>query len=412
MRYGAVRRAERYIGLAVLAGVSSAAGAQTTQTAVFVSTGASVETNPYNSVNTSGESIAATAEIRPLMRWRSETTTLDLRGLAQFRQFVRRFGLEDNYGLDGEIFSRVSDRVTLRSNAGFAYNEGGFNDFARPGLLPGLPIIPTPGTPNLPDPTAIDVSVLGQRTRTKAFNIGAGASTQLNAYSSLSLDLSGRTNRFRQVGFGDFNTVSGQLSYSHQLSETTSAGLIGSLSHTDYRGTRVGDARTTSIMGSLDRRFGASWTLSGSAGLAITRSKQLAGMPDDKFDAFTAQLRFCNQGERSRFCVSGNRSPEPSANGNVRLNNTIQSDYTRRIAERETITLSGSYAHTGRGRGVAMTLPAVEFVSAAARYDNQIRNNLTFYTSTNYSQVYSSLAPRRANFGVNAGLQFRFGALQ
>lgn len=411
MRYGAVRRAERYIGLAVLAGVSSAAGAQQTQTAVLVSTGASVETNPYNTVNAGGESIAGTLEIRPLLRTRTELSTIDLSGSASFRQFVRRFGLEDNYSLNGLISTRVSERITLNSNAGFIYNEGGYNDFARRDLQLNNPAPVMPGS-GLPDPSLIDVTLLGQRTRTKAFDFGVGADVRLNTYSTLSLNTSGRATRYKAVGFGDFNTISGRASYSHQLSETTSIGAVGSVSKTDYLRARVGDARTYSIQGSLDRRLGTNWTFWGSAGIAFTRIDQLAGQPDVDFQSLTAELRFCRNGEFSRFCLAGSRSPEPSANGNIRVTNVLQGDYSLRVSERENVTFSGSYARTGRGRGVAAALPGVDLVSGAVRYDNQLRDNLTFYASTNFSKIYTSIDSRRANFGVNAGLQFRFGALQ
>lgn len=413
MRYRAVRRAERYLGLAVLACVASAASAQETQTSVTVSTGASVETNPYNTLNSGGASIAATASIRPSMRWRGEFSTIELGGLASFRQFTKRYGLEDNYSLDGSISTRVAERLTLRSNASFSYNQGGFNDFGRPGLLPGgLPANPSDPNPNpLPNPAVIDPTVLGQRVRTTAFDLGVGGTAQLNAYSSLSLDVSGRGNRFRQIGFGDFNTVTGRASYQYQLSELTSIGLIGSVSRTDYLGTTVGDALTTSIMGSLDRRLNANWTLTGSAGLAITRIDQLPGLPDEKFNSLTAALSFCNQGERGRFCVNGSRAPEPSAFGNVRVNNSLAADYSYRVTERESVTVSGSYAHTGSGRGLVSALPAVDFVSGAIRYDNQFRNNLSIYAATNFSKFYSSDFPRKANFGVNAGVQYRFGAM-
>lgn len=415
MRYQAVRRAERYLGLAVLAGVSSAAGAQDVQTAVLVSTGASVETNPYNTLNSGGANIAATAEIRPLLRWRGERSTIDMTGAAQFRQFFQRYGLEDNYLVNGGISTRVTERLTLRSNASFNYNLGGFNDFNRPGLTLGVPTIPPiPGTgTGLPDPAIIDPTLLGVRTRTKSINFGVGANTQLGTYSALSMDVTGQLMRFDQFGFGNFNSVGGQASYTHQLSEGTSVGVIGSVSRVDYRGTPVGDALTTSVRGSLDRRIGANWTLSGSAGLAVTRIEQLPGQPDTKFNSLTANVSFCNQGERGRLCIAGSRAPEPSAAGNVRVNNSLQADYSYRLTERENVTVSGSYAHTGRGRGFnAALFPAVDFVSTAVRYDNQIRDNLTFYTTANMSKIYSSIAPRQANFGVSAGVQYRFGALQ
>lgn len=415
MRYGIVRRAERVVGLAVLAGMATAVGAQGPQTSVTVSTGASVETNPYNEIDSGGASVAATAEIRPLARWRSELSTIDLSGLATFRQFARRYGLEDNYGANANITTRLSEQFTVWSSGGFNYTQGGFNNFGRRGLLPSNPIVATPGPEPvlpLPDPSVIDVAVLGQQMRTTLFNVGFGGSARLGAFSSVSFSTYGNASRFKDSRFGEFNSVGGQVSYNHQLNESLSVGVIANGSRTDYLRTRVGDARTVSLMGSVNYRLGERWSLSGSAGLANTRSQQPLGFPDSKFSSLTAQLGFCRQGEYGRLCFTGSRSPQPSAFGDVRVNNSVQADYSHRLSERETVTVSGSYAHTGRGRGIVQSQPAQTFVSGALRYDKQLRERLTFFTATNFSKITSSDFPRGANFGVNAGLQYRFGAFQ
>lgn len=414
MRYRAFRRAERYLGLAVLAGMSSAAGAQETQASLSVSTGASVETNPYNTAGNNDASIAATFDVRPSVQWRSEQTTANLSGNAQFRQFTSRYGLEDNYSIGGNISTRVSERLTVFSNAGLSYSQGGFDNFGRSGLYPGVPIIPEndPALPVVVDPAIIDVSLLGRRTRTTALDFGLGANAQVSAYSTLSLTASGRTSEYRQSGLGNFATISGSAAYSHQLSDTTSIGLSGGLNRTDYRNTRVGDARTSSLSGTYDRRLGEAFSLFLSAGIARTRIDQPIGLPTSKFSSLTASARLCKRGELDSLCIAGSRSPQPSAIGNVRVNNTITGDYSRRLSERESISLNGSYARTGRGRGIAGALPGNDFASAALRYDNRLRDNLTFYAGTNFSKIYGSSSRNGNNYGVNIGLQYSFGVLR
>lgn len=414
MRYRVIRQAERYLGLAVLAGMSSAAGAQGTQASVSVSTGASVETNPYNTPGVDNASIAATASVSPSIQWTGEQTTAGLSGTANFRQFASDYGLDDSYGLNGNVSTRVSERVSVYSSAGLNSSRGGFNNFARAGLLPGDPLIPNPDpdVPVIVDPSIIDVSLLGQRMRTTSFNFGLGANAQVAQYSTVSLNVSGQGSRFKQAGFGDFNSISGQASYSHQLSETTSIGISGALSRSDYLGTRVGDAVTRSLSGTFDRRLGEVFTLFISAGYSRTRIDQLLGTPDTTFSSLTGQLRLCKRGERTNLCFAGSRSPEPSANGNVRVNNTFSGDYSLRVSERESISLTGSYARTGRGRGVAAALPGVDFASAGVRYDNRLRNNLTFYAGTNMSKIFQSVGRNGTNFGVNMGLQYSFGVLR
>ena len=96
-------------------------------------------------------------ELQPVATFRAENTTLDLRGLAQFRQFVRRYGLEDNYSANAGLTTRQSDRLTLRAFSAFAYNEGGYNSYGRAGLSPlfGLDPSASGSAPIVTDPTSV-----------------------------------------------------------------------------------------------------------------------------------------------------------------------------------------------------------------------------------------------------------------
>lgn len=414
MRYRARRRTGRYAAFAMLAGVSTAAGAQETQTGLSVSTGMSVESNPYNEVGNGGAQVAATAELRPSLLTRTETTTIDLSGGAQFRQFFKRYGLEDNYNANAQIASRLSEVATLRSRFGFSYNEGGFGSLGRPALSAADPTeFPTPQTPIL-DPALADITILGLRTRTQVLSFGVGGDTKLNSYSRVALDISGVSSRYKDAGFGDYDTIAAELNYSHQLSEFTSVGLIASASRTDYIGARQGDARIASLQASFERRLSASWSLTLSGGLSHTRTKWLPGMPDETFTALTARLRFCRQSQYSQLCISGNRSPEPTALGQVRVSNSLAADYNLRLSERETVSVAGSFSRTSEGRASAgvVAQPAVTFLSGSARYDRRIAERLTGFVSTNISKIKSPFSSDRVNAGVNVGVQMRFGAIQ
>jgi hypothetical protein len=97
----------------------------------------------------------------------------------------------------------------------------------------------------------------------------------------------------------------------------------------------------------------------------------------------------------------------------VRVSSTITGDYSIRLSDRERVSLSGSYAKTGRSRDLSLgAQPALDFVAASARYDNQINNKLTAFITANVSKTYSSLLRRKANVGIAMGLQYSFGARQ
>lgn len=399
-------------------GAPAVANAQDIQTSAFASIGGSAETNPYNDANPGGAAVAATAEIRPSVRVRDELTTIEINAMAQFRQFLRRYGLEDNYSISAAIVRRQTDQLTLRANSFFSYNQGGFNGFGRPSLTTPDPIVVTPD-PAVPGPVIdplialSDVNILGVRTRTTSYGAGLGGDVTMGPYSSLSIDLDTRAMRFSTNGLDDYNSLHGEARWTYQVAEGVSAGLIGGYGKTNYLELAQGDAGTADILASLDAKLGARWTASVSVGGSFTTIDGRGGRPDVHYSSISTRARFCWQGEFSQFCLGGQRSPQPTANGNVRVSTTINGDYSIRVSERERISLSGSYAKTGRSRDLTIgAQPAIDFVAASARYDNQINNKLSAFVNANLSKTYSSLLRRKANVGIAIGLQYSFGAGQ
>lgn len=428
MRCEAVRRTGRYVGLTVATGLSAAVGAQTVQTGMIVSTGVSAESNPYSSAQSSGASIAATAALQPQAVFRTETSTLSLSGLASFRQFIRRYGLEDNYSGNANLTTRVSDRMSLHASGAVSYTDGGFGNFGRPGLLassatgsvfdqPTAGTVPvdvsvTDGTLPGQLPLLTDVTLIGLRTRTTSYQAGAGFASQMGGHSSVSGDLGLSALRLRSAGFRAYDSANGEMRYSHELNEMTSIGVIGTVNLTNYRATRTGDTLTESALLSFDRRFGSGWALSLGAGASFSDIKQLPGQPNAHLTALSVRGRFCKRGEYSQLCAGVDRSPQPAASGSVRISNSAVVDYSRRLDDRQSVSLSGSYSRTEAGRGSVLALPAASFASASARYDNQITQRATFFISGNVAKVYGAGSSRRPNIGASAGLQFRFGGLR
>lgn len=426
MRSGRIRLAGPCLAALVAAG-PCALEAQTVRTGMTVSAGASAETNPYLLPNTDGVYPAVTGEVRPQVNIRTQTSAIDLGGFFQFRQFLRDYGLEDNYGLDANMSTRVSERVTLRANSGFTSTRGGFNPIGRPSLSALVPPITNPTTSPISDPLLVpppgavigdriglitDPTVLGQLGRVVNFRALAGMDAQLSARSTLSADVNASATRVSGPGLLDINTVSVEGRYSRTLSESTSVGLIGSYAVSDFLGSQISDARVASGLVSLDRRIGSRWSASLAAGLSHTSVAQGPGRADRTFVALNARARICRDGELSRFCFSGSRSPAPAALGGVFITTALGADYTRRVSERGRISLAGSYTRTDGGDTALGVQPAFDLANASARYDNQIAPRLSLFVTGSFGKIWQDLTSRRANLGAAAGLQYRFGALQ
>ncbi len=402
---------ERPVFIILLAGLSTPVTAQENTSEVDVVGGVGVFTNPYNSVNAPDATLAATLEVRPTFRQIDGTDSFELQGLVQLRQFTKRFGLEDSYGLSGRMVSRRSDRLTLRADGSFAYNESGYSNGLRSSLPFGsgdsvAPVNPLPGTGAPFD----DVTILGQRSRITSVSSTLGFDYRVTDRSIIAADVSGRALRFKAGAFGDYDYLTEELRYSHILTDRTTVGAIVQFGQTDYRGVRLGDANSINGLLSVEHRFDERLRGSISAGVAVTKIRQQLGLPDVNLKAFVLRGQLCREGERTSFCFNAQRSPQPAANGSVRTAQSLGLDYSQRISPRERFSLSANYAHTSRSRVNVANVSAVELAGASASYENDIRKNTAAFASVNFSKIYETGVSRRANFGANVGIRFKFGA--
>lgn len=437
MPHGAVRLAGRCLGAAAALGVPAGLAAQTTRTGMTVSAGVNAESNPYNLAGSDAAGVSADVTVQPRLQLRDSNTAVDLSGLAQLRQFFDRYGLEDNYAVNATGNSQLNARTSVYANGVFSYNEGGVSrllnaigsplfggfggfggtgggeltsDTTSPadGTTVDLPVTALDGLPN----TLTDVTLLGRRIRTTNYGLGGGINTQLGARSSLSAGVNLQALRFPGAQGNDFNSVTGDASYSRRLSEFTSVGLVGSLNRVDYLNTRVGDADTATALVSIERRLNERWRLSLGAGASFTDIRQFAGQPDVHLTSLNVRGSFCWTDPRQNLCLSGSRSPQPTASGNVRVADTVSLNYSRQLSARENLTLGGFYTHNGRGRGVAAVIPAADFIGASAGYTNQFRERVAAFVNANVSRLDDGTLGARTNYGASAGFQVRFGALR
>ncbi len=430
MPHHVVRLAGRWLGAAAAIGAPGALSAQTTQTGMVVSAGVNAESNPYSTIGSDRAGLSADLTLQPTLRLRGSDVSVDVDGSATFRQFVERYGLEDNYGLNANAASRLNERVSVHASGSASYNEGGvsrlfdtfgsaFPAFSRaddPTTAATVPVtdalaVPITTFADLPV-VLTDVTLLGRRVRTSAFGFAGGMDAQLDGRSTLAADLSGQVLRFpRQSGI-DYNNATAQASYSRRLSELTSVGLVGSFSRSNFLDTRVGDTDTATALVSVDRRFSERWRLSAGIGASFSDIRQPAGLPDVHLTAVNVRGTFCWQDPRSSLCISGARSPQPAATGSVRISDTLSVNYSRTLSARENVTLGGFYTRTGRGRGVATALPGIDLEGVSAGYSNRFRERTSLVVSANVSRFGGAQSGERTNVGASIGVQTRFGALR
>ncbi len=381
------------------------------QTEIEFVAGTGIATNPFNEANGSSTAAFATVEARPTVRLKSETGDVELQGLVQLRQYSKRYGLEDNYGASFRAVTRRSDRLTLRGNGRFSYSESGLTGADAGGLLsPGTPSTPT--TPIVPDIAAPldDIALIGQRSRIAALDAAVGADYRLTDRSFLTADISGRAMNFDLDRFGDYYFFTEELGFSHNITDRTAIGVVGQLSQIDYKNTRVGDANSYNALVSLDHKFDSRWAATVAVGMAFTSAKRLQSQPDLKFETIAYRGRICRNEEAGSLCLYTQRSPQPSANGSVRTAESYSLAYSQRISPRDRLSFSGNYARTSASRLGGVNAGPVKFYGGSARYENDLRSNMTAYAGLNYGKIDQVATSRKANYGAMIGLRFKIGA--
>jgi hypothetical protein len=398
------------LGVASAALLSQAAAAQQTSVGVDVSTAASASSNPF--LSTTGQSTAtasATIGITPRVTITEARSQLSLTGNVAITEYLRNFGRTNGFRLSADGSWQPDARLTIQAGLGYAESNVGESNFT------DFPIAPTPtpqpGAPGqAPDPVIVppvfqDPSVLGVQSRRRSFNTSLSFGYQPDARQRFNLSYYAGKSSFSRLLTGNDYVSYGQMITYDRFFGRGSIGLSFGLDRYECRSGDACYAVTASpqITGSM--RLGASWTLSGSAGVSISKLRYPLERSTTVSPA--GSVAICRKDSRTDFCLTGSQSVQATATngaGSV-ISVGVSSGY--RLTSRDRISLSGNY--TTSTQTLSILSQSFEFYTARLTATHDFNGRASLVAIGGYSNSANSFLGRRTNLEVSLGLRWSFG---
>lgn len=375
---------------------------------VDVSTGGSVETNPF--LEEDGETAgSAFIRIDPRIVFEDEIGRTVIEGSARFSQFTNRYGSDEAARLGVNSRRMLSERTTVRVGASAQTSRSAIQD----ALTAGAGDLLEPGVELGGDVPYVDFTLAGTRSRVTNLRADAGIEYSLDPVSNVSASLATSYSNYSD-GFGfDFRDFSGGLGYSRRLSDRTTLTLGVQATRIEYFSEQVGDSTVVSAQTGVRQQISPTLTLIANVGLDfVNTTGGLLG--DTKDTSLSGSIALCNRGLNSAMCVSAQRSARPTALGGVATVNTLVANYDVRLSLKDRLSLAGRYGQTDQstGGGLLTSDVSTDLVGASARYTRALNDRLSFFLTPSFAKVFDDLRDRDANFAVMAGITMRFGSRQ
>lgn len=395
-----------------------------------VSATAGYSNNPFAILGKDTGSGLLSVNITPQYRHLTERSTITVSAEADFQQYFRRYGHNESYSGAIDYASRPTERLNTHARfdlssavlgafGGYAPIDagGGIGGIGAVGLTDTgvtggatgvgttLPVIVTP-VPLVP---ITDIGLYGLRNRRRTGRLSGNAGLVLSARDSLNFSAYGEVTRYSNLSSGNYEAYSGTVGYSRRVSDRVSAGLQGSASSFNYR-SDIANSRSYSIQATGSGRINERWTADGALGVSFvdggngvsTGSTSLSG-----------NVNLCRRGSLTTMCVQAARQVSPTGRSGSQYVTTAGGNWSKRIAEHESVSLSGTYSTVGgndtRLAGDVVPILQTQYVQAVAGYNRQLRERLSLVASVNYRQLLGNDVDRPKDFGGQIGLSYRIG---
>ena len=382
-------------GAAVLPAAALAQSETSASAEIGVSSGYS--SNPFAGVG--GGAAFAELRVRPMVQLRTAQDTFTLVGDAQIQQYSRLYSTRDNYNARLNYTGRTSERLTLTGNAGYVN--------ALSGSSFGGAVLPDDTGSELPEP-GTDLGLFGTGNRRQTVNGQVGASYAVTALDQVNTYFNAISTTNSRAGRAvDYHGAGAGLGYSRRLSETTSAGLRGSVDATRY--TRSGRTLVYSVAATLDMRLSDRWSINGSLGASRLDSSATAVIPgeDGNRTVVSGDASLCYLMATGQVCLGASRAVLPSSFGGARVQSAIDASYRTKLSERASLTARSSYTDVdGSGAG---TFARFRYWSSTVGFTHRLTERLDLSATGLYRTVDGGTTPRADDVGGTIGISYTVG---
>jgi len=416
-----------------LTAVPTVAWAQEDRLSVDVVGSAGYSNNPFALVDDNTDSALVSVDVLPRYQRLTERSTLTLSGAASFQRYLRRYSNNESYSASADYALRASEQVTAHTRLDLLSSVLGANNFL-PGIVGagqaspaigsgagtttgvdagggGGTIVPGANPTVVPLMPFTDIGLFGLRNRRRSARLGGDVAIGLSAQESLTVSGYGEVARFSQLPeFGDYEAFGATLGYSRRLSERLTVGLRGSVSDFNYQ-TSDSDSRALSLEATGSTRLSELWSADGAVGVTFVDS---GAVGSTRRTSLSGNVNLTRRGELSSLSFQGSRQVSPTGLAGTQYVSTIGVNWSRRLGERENVSLSANYSNVGGGGQDLTRIPGglpfqTEFGQVIAGYDRQINRRMRFVASANYRQLFGGNAGRPRDFGGQLGLSYRIG---
>lgn len=385
------------VGAAVLFAACPAAAQTGSDVSVTAST--AYDSNPFLAFGNDTETASFRLELAPSVYRSDGISSLKVSGRVEHVEYMRRYDSAQNLSANVAASHRFSERLDATANFSISSSVS-TTDFVGP-----IGVGDEVGSGDLPLPIDNDITLLGDRQRRNQAAADATLRYTPSEFDEIRWSSSARANRYGAARLQDSDYASQRLAYSRRINDGFMIGGLVDASISNFRDTRVGDARTLSPQLSVSALLGARLQASGSFGVAFTRTNLAVGR--DTSTTFAGNATLCHKGSLSNFCVNGSRQVLPSAIGGVRKQTSAGATYSLRLSERETVQLGGSYSVASAP--LAGAGGDFESIRGYARYERLLNERTRLFASAGYSDTSDDLGARRSNIQGAVGIVFKFG---
>lgn len=345
--------------LALLAGLTAAAPAAA---APFIFSGyvegrLGYVTDPFLSGQGGGSGLAGVT-LAPVLTQTTSLGQTTVQGNYDREQYFSRFGYSETYGVDLTHAQRLSERLTGQVHAGYVNT----NNATVSGNF---------------DPVLNDLFTVGQRS----WRVSGDGSLDWTATMRDRITASVNATRVVYTGdrlfASDYDQFGGTLDYLHTLTGRTKIG--GTVSYVRYLSKDYPDSSSLQPGIKIQQDLSGTWTFNGDVGVILQKidgdSRTSTSL------GFHASL--CGKYPLSSLCVRASRASSGTGIGGLSRTTAFGADYSRRLSEHETFTLSGDYEKTSYA-GSAIGAVDATFVSANAGYSRDLTRRLSAGVSGRY----------------------------
>lgn len=370
-----------------------------TRIGIDVSPSVGYSSNPFSGSGGDLGSAYAAIDVAPQLQLLTARDTLTVSGLTSFKQYFQHYDNNESYSVSADYAGRPSERVNTHMRLDLSSAIVGAYDAVGDALMDSGAGVPPP----------TDLALYGSRDRRRRLYATGDFSVALSAHDSINASAFYESTRYRSFGAtSDYDGYGSTLGYSRQISAGTRLGLQGSLARYTYPGQR-GDTRVISTEATVSTRLNQFWTLDGALGMSFVDSSSIGSTHKA---SLSGNANLCRKTDRGNLCFFASRSVRPTGFNGSQYVNMFGIDASRRLTERDTVSLHAVYTTEGGSRSLVLPGLNTQFLLVSATFERRLSERMRVSAMGQYRNIFTDNYSRPADIGARIGLSYRFGDLR